>query len=236
MLETLLKGNGYQIITARDGLEALERLKSEGADMIISDVLMPRMDGFKLCREVKSDDALKGIPFIFYTATYTDTEDIELGLSLGAERFLIKPQDTDAFLQVIAGIIGDAADTAAVDHPLGEEMEFFRQYNEILFKKLEKKISDLKQANHALLESEERFRDMFEQSPVAYQSLDEQGRYIYANDQLCRLLGYSLEELKGKSFGDFWSPETRAMFPDKICRIQKKRQCSGGAATFAEDR
>src|SRR5512139_1677108 len=86
MLEALLKGNGYKIITARDGLEALERLKSEGADMIISDVLMPRMDGFKLCREVKSDDVLKGIPFVFYTATYTDTEDIELGLSLGAER------------------------------------------------------------------------------------------------------------------------------------------------------
>ena len=89
-------------------------------------------------------------------------------------------------------------DVAAVAHPLGEEMEFFRQYNEILFRKLEKKISDLKQVNRALLESEERLA-MFEQSPVAYQSLDEQGCYIYANDQLCRLLGYSLEELKGKS-------------------------------------
>ena len=62
---------------------------------------------------------------------------------------------------------------------------------------------------------------MFEQSPVAYQSLDEQGRYIYANDQLCRLLGYTLEELKGKSFGDFWSPETRAMFPDKFAAFKK---------------
>ena len=44
------------------------------------------MDGFKFCREVKSDKALKSIPFVFYTATYTDTKDIELGLSLGAER------------------------------------------------------------------------------------------------------------------------------------------------------
>ena len=139
MLETLLQGNGYQVVSARDGLEALERLKSEGAGMIISDVLMPRMDGFKLCREVKSDDALKGIPFIFYTATYTDTKDIELGINLGAERFIIKPQDTEAFLQIITEVIGHAADTAAVDHPLGKEMEFFRQYNEILFRKSRKK-------------------------------------------------------------------------------------------------
>lgn len=221
MLEALLKGNGYQIISARDGVEALDLLKSEGAAMIISDILMPRMDGFKLCREVKSDDALKGIPFLFYTATYTDPEDIKLGLSLGAERFLIKPQDTDEFLRVIKGVIGEAADTASNEYPLGEEMEFFRQYNEILFKKLEKKISDLKQANYALIESEERFRNMFEQSPVAYQSLDEQGRYIYANDQLCRLLGYGIEELKGKSFGDFWSPETRGMFSEKFAAFKK---------------
>jgi PAS domain S-box-containing protein len=219
MLETLLKGNGYQIITARDGLEALERLKSEGADIIISDVLMPRMDGFKLCREVKSDDALKGIPFIFYTATYTDTEDIELGLSLGAERFLIKPQDTDAFLQVIEGVIGGAADTAAADHPLGEEMEFFRQYNEILFKKLEKKISDLKQVNRALLESMHQVTAILNNIPDMAWLKDTEGRFIAVNAPFAAASGLSPQEVAGRTDLDIWPEDLAKLYREDDAEV-----------------
>ncbi len=86
LLETLLSGSGYEAVSAKNGVEALERLKRDSFDMIISDILMPRMDGFQLCRECKSDDTLKKIPFIFYTATYTDTKDEEFALSLGAEK------------------------------------------------------------------------------------------------------------------------------------------------------
>ncbi len=72
LLETLLKGSGYKVVTAKDGVEAINRLKEEPIDMIVSDILMPRMDGFQLCRECKKDDSFKNIPFIFYTATYTE--------------------------------------------------------------------------------------------------------------------------------------------------------------------
>lgn len=71
MLETLLKGNGYTVSTARNGIEALEQSRRDPPDLIISDILMPDMDGFSLCRAIKKDAALKKIPFIFYTATYT---------------------------------------------------------------------------------------------------------------------------------------------------------------------
>ena len=53
LLETLLKGNSYEVVTAKDGVDALCRLKEESIDMIVSDILMPRMDGFQLCRECK---------------------------------------------------------------------------------------------------------------------------------------------------------------------------------------
>ena len=58
MVETILKENGYEVVTAKDGIEALDKLKEESMDMIISDILMPRMDGYQFCRECKKDPHL----------------------------------------------------------------------------------------------------------------------------------------------------------------------------------
>ena len=83
MLESLLKGSGYGFVSAENGIEALEILEKKSINMIISDILMPKMDGFAFCRICESDDSLRKIPFIFYTATYTDKKDEEFALSLG---------------------------------------------------------------------------------------------------------------------------------------------------------
>ena len=97
LLEVLLRSEKYEVVCARDGLEALEYLKKDSFGLIISDILMPRMDGFQLCRECKVDPHLKDIPFIFYTATYTDGKDEEFALSLGADRFIVKPIEPQIF-------------------------------------------------------------------------------------------------------------------------------------------
>src|SRR5258706_8524188 len=73
----------------------------------------------------------------------------------------------------------------------------------------------------ALRESENRFRALFEHSPVAYQCLDANGNYVDFNSQLCELLGYEAHELMGASFGELWSPETRSTFPRKLDRFKK---------------
>ncbi|MBA4379975.1 MAG: hypothetical protein C0393_04705 [Anaerolinea sp.] len=145
LLETLLKGSGYEVETAPNGAEALEKLRTVGFDMIVSDVLMPVMDGFQLCRECKADEKLKDIPFIFYTATYKDEKDEELALKIGASKFIRKPLEPDEFIKCIKGAIADVekGKVGPKKTVLEEEKEFFKLYSERLVKKLEKKMLDL---------------------------------------------------------------------------------------------
>ena len=70
-LERLLRGSGYTVFTAADGVAALQIIRAEAVAVIISDILMPHMDGFQLCRNVKTDKDLRHIPFIIYTASCT---------------------------------------------------------------------------------------------------------------------------------------------------------------------
>jgi len=88
-------------------------------------------------------------------------------------------------------------------------------------------ITDQKLAQQSVAESESRFRMLFENSPVAYQSLDEQGRYLDVNDELCALLGQKREELLGRSFGEFWAPELRAEFPARFAALLERGHSSG---------
>src|SRR4051794_433013 len=95
-IQVLLRAHGFEIVSALDGAEALAKGRKTPPDLIVSDILMPVMDGFSLCREWKQDPQLCKIPFIFYTATYTDERDREFALSLGAARFIVKPEEPEA--------------------------------------------------------------------------------------------------------------------------------------------
>lgn len=160
LLESILKGTGYSVITARNGSEALDLAKKEKPDIIISDILMPVMDGFEFCRKCREDESLKVIPFIFYTATYTEPRDEEFALSLGADRFIIKPQKPEILARIIHEVLEEYSREGRINHekPLGEEAEILRQYNAVLFNKLEKKVIQLETEilNRRLAEKEVR--------------------------------------------------------------------------------
>jgi transcriptional regulator with GAF, ATPase, and Fis domain/FixJ family two-component response regulator len=161
LLESLLKGFGHEVDTATNGQEALDQLHGDGFRMVISDILMPVMDGFQLCREVRADDVLKDMLFVFYTATYTDKKDEDLALKMGADKFIRKPIEPEAFMRIIQDVTRNAEKLK--EEPgqaaAGEEEEVFKLYSERLVKKLEKKMlrleaemAERKKAERALAE------------------------------------------------------------------------------------
>jgi signal transduction histidine kinase/CheY-like chemotaxis protein len=157
LLRALLQGHGHQAILARNGAEALSRAGEEPPDLVISDILMPVMDGFSLCRRWKSADSpLRHVPFVFYTATYTEPRDEQLALSLGADRFMVKPAEPAEFLQAITGVLEEHGKgrLQAQDVSPEPEVQYFREYNEVLIRKLEDKLEQLESANRALVEKD----------------------------------------------------------------------------------
>ena len=152
LLQTMLKGQGYDVLMAANGVEALEQARRVPPDIIISDILMPVMDGYSLCREWRKDEGLHAIPFVFYTATYTDPRDEELALSLGAARFVVKPQEPEAFVAILRQVIEgcETGQPLAPAQPAPEDTDYYKLYNEALVRKLEDKMLELEQTNRVL--------------------------------------------------------------------------------------
>lgn len=168
MLEVLLTTNGYEIEEAANGIEALEIARKNPPEVIVSDILMPGMDGFSLCREWKGDKQLREIPFIFYTATYTDARDEKFALNLGAERFIVKPVDGDVFLAALKEVIQNHEEKKQIPHKdsLAKEDEFYKVYNETLIRKLEAKMMQLEKSNKRLAALYQVSSDMHKMRPA----------------------------------------------------------------------
>jgi PAS domain S-box-containing protein len=203
MLESMLKGYDLEVISAENGQDALDKARLNPPDLVVTDILMPVMDGYALCREWKSDDTLKHIPLVFYTATYTKHKDEAFALSIGAERFILKPQEPDILMNILNEVLeeNDVVKQVATK-PFEEEMEFFRQYNEILFKKLEKKMSDLEIANQELKILEERYRLSFEHVMDVIYMIDADLNIISISPSVERILGYKPQDFIGRHVSD----------------------------------
>ncbi len=147
LLQKLLKRYNYTVETAINGVEALEKARRSLPDMIITDSLMPKMDGFQLCRELKRDEGLKDVPVLFYSATYTDKKSRKLALDIGAIEYITKPQEPDVFIKII-NKAWDKHSKGEVKpiKKLLEEKVYMKTYNERLIQKLEEKMLDLEKS------------------------------------------------------------------------------------------
>jgi len=104
-LDELLKPEGYDVHTVGSGSEALQKLEENAYDLVMTDVIMPEMDGFELCRRIREKEKYREIPVVFLTAKSRD-EDRVHGLEAGANLFLSKPISPDKLLGIVATTLG----------------------------------------------------------------------------------------------------------------------------------
>jgi CheY-like chemotaxis protein len=146
LLDATLKFKGYRVVTALNGREALDAIEQERPALIITDILMPKMDGFNLVHRLRINPETRDIPVIFLSATYVAPEDKAFALNIGVTRFIEKPVDLEKFLPAIAELLAEGA--PAIE-PL-DEVAFYDGYRKRLETKLNQKNSQIARAEHLL--------------------------------------------------------------------------------------
>jgi PAS domain S-box-containing protein len=202
LLKMLLEVNGYRVTVAGNGLEALAAARRERPDAIVSDVLMPKMDGFALCRAWMQDPALRRIPFIFYSATYVHPDDEQFAMALGAVRYLIKPVEAEVFLRELREVLQQWAgrDAPSPAPPL-DELASHSQHESALARKVEDKMAQLEAANRKLRESEEKYRRIYDNLQDVYVETNLGGTIVEISPKVATLSRgqYKREDLIGTS-------------------------------------
>jgi len=146
LLVETLKFKGYNVVTATNGLEALDVIKKQHPALIITDILMPKMDGFSLVHQLRLEPSTRNIPVVFLSATYVAPEDKEFALTIGVTRFIEKPVDMEAFFPMIDKLLADGAQDT---QPLNE-LQFYEGYKKRLETKLKHKSTQIARDQHLL--------------------------------------------------------------------------------------
>jgi PAS domain S-box-containing protein len=181
---------GYNVLTARDGEEAMIILANENVDLVVTDILMPNVDGYMLCFKIRSDDRLRDIPVMIYTATYTSASDEALASEIGADRFIRKP----APMKVLADTAAELLKLGRQPHTAPEKgklEQVTRQYSEGLVEKLERKNVELEEIKFKLEKSERQLKEAHNIARIGSWEVDLATGVHTWSDEFFRLFGIS---------------------------------------------
>ena len=147
LLDATLTFRGYRVITAKNGKDALEAIRLKRPAIVITDIMMPTLDGFGLVHRIRINPETREIPVVFITATYVTREDREFALSIGATRFIQKPVDLEKFLAIIAELMDQGLPT---ENKPFNEFDFYKEYRRRLQAKLDEKMKQIAREEHLL--------------------------------------------------------------------------------------
>jgi signal transduction histidine kinase len=160
LLRATLEAEGHSVSEAADGLEGLQALQGESVDAVISDVLMPTMDGFRFCHEIRKNSELRELPLILYTSTYNSPTDRQLAESVGADAYILKPAPAATLLEAIQSAQRRDRTSTPAAAPAMEPAEVLERYNAVLVRKLESRNTDLQEALGSLHEAHDQILEL----------------------------------------------------------------------------
>lgn len=214
VLAYVIERHGHEVLEAGDGEEGLQKARVNMPDIIISDLLMPRMDGFQFLRNIKKDEQLRAIPFVVYSATYKVEKVKELVLSLGASGILEGLDKPDRLWQEVQEIISRGKETQANSPIIEEDEEFLRDYSRIVASKLEEKVTELEKNITELKRADEAIKAMAKfpsENPNPVLRVAADGNLLYANGSSLPLL-----ELWGCRVGQLLPEPVHALASDTM--------------------
>jgi PAS domain S-box-containing protein len=186
LVRTLLGYGGHQVIEAHEGAEALTIAHAQHPDLVLTDIIMPGMDGYELARELRAAPDTAHTPIVFYTANYLVDEIRPFAEACGVARILLKSDDPQILINAIDEIVAEEWVAAGPIDTLEAGREHLHAVSAKLFEKSE-----------TLVSTEARFRLMADFSPVGIIFGDEHGSANYVNARLTQILGAPAEELLG---------------------------------------
>lgn len=222
LLKLNMQHHGCEVIEASDGKEALEIAIKEKPDLIISDILMPKMDGFELLWSLKQNEQTKNIPFIFYSAIYTGEKDKKLAMALGAEAFIEKPKEPEELYRRICEITEQCKITSSSRLPdmelILKEQDFLKSYSHIVASKLKEKVKELSELNkkHSQLCNE--YKTFLDSLPDNIFLIDSDLKVLWINKGVERCFNINADEVIGKHCYEFFHDKDT---PCSICPVQK---------------
>lgn len=221
LLQQMLEADGHQVIATGNGAEALEQALRQSPDVIISDIMMPTMNGFRLCREVRNRPELKKLPFIFYTATFLEEEDRRLAMSLGATRFVVKPTESPQFAKIIQEVLElhRRGELPPPPPPTVASDALLAMYDTSLNRKLAETVEKLRAEHRALTRSEERLKEAQEIAQIGHWELDLHSGILRWSDQLYRLL-----QQKPQGSPASWQDLLEAVHPEDRQRVAEAQR------------
>lgn len=231
LLHATLEAEGHTVAEAVDGVEALSILEEHGADAVISDILMPRMDGYRLCREVRKRHEFKDLPFLMYTSTYVSPSDEKLSLDLGADVFMRKPAPASEIIKALHDATSEQRKMRTSSSPQMPDSDVMKEYNERLVGKLEQKNLDLARALEQLNTERARLRHLLEHSPAVIYTLKIEGTSVapvVVSENIERLLGVTVAR---SARYEWWLDSLHPGDRDRVLAVLAKSLTEGGYST-----
>ena len=187
VLIAMLSHRGDRLLQAASGAEALELTRKEKPDLIIADVLMPKMDGYELVQEIRADPKIANTAVVFYTASYIEEEARKLAEACGVQQVIVKPAEPEDVFKIVDAALGGHAKTAIKRPP----QEFDREHLHLVSDKLSQKVEELERLTH-------QHELIVRSAGDGIYGTDLQGNIIFANPKAGELLRWEPHALVGK--------------------------------------